>query len=136
VQPGGTVEHAYSPAYPKQRQNISFGREVASVTTSFIASGATVRVFVPTNGVLGTSWLSNSFNDLSWTAGNTPASYAVGITLTPVLAFDVNERVTNAATVTEAGFTSFVINSNVSGHCARDQRRHGHRIEHRAVRLR
>ena len=114
VEPGGTVAHAFSPAYPNQRQNVSFGREVPITTTSLISSGATARVLVPTSGVLGTTWTATAFNDAAWTAANTPASYSVGVTVTPVLALDVNDRSTAAAGVTEAGFTSFVINSNVT----------------------
>ena len=34
VQPGGTVEHAYSPAYPNQRQNVSYGLETQTATTT------------------------------------------------------------------------------------------------------
>jgi hypothetical protein len=114
VQPGGTVAHAYSPAFPNQRQNVSYGLEVQTITTSLVSSGATARVFVPVDGTLGTTWTAAAFNDFTWTAGNTPASYSVGNTATPVLSLDFNERITNAVTVTPAGFSSFVINSNVS----------------------
>jgi hypothetical protein len=114
VQPGGTVEHAYSPAYPNQRQNVSYGMEIPTVATSLISSGATARVLVPTTGTLGTTWTAPGFNDAAWTAANTPASYVVGVTATAVLSMDVNDRSTAAAGVTQAGFSSFVINSNTS----------------------
>lgn len=114
VQPGGVVAHQYSPAFPKQRQNVSYGLETPTVSTSLIASGATARVLVPTSGALGTTWTATAFNDAAWTAGNTPASYVVGVTATPVLAIDVNDRSFAAAGLTESGFSSFVINSNVS----------------------
>lgn len=114
VQPGGAVAHQYAPAFPKQRQNVSFGIEIPIVSTSLISSGATMRVLVPTSGTLGTSWTASAFNDSAWTVGNTPASYVVGLNATTVLAFDVNERVTNTAAVTQAGFSSLVINSNTS----------------------
>ena len=114
VQPGGMIAHAYAPTYPNQRQNISYGIETPTVSTSLISSGATARVLVPTSGTLGTTWTAAAFNDSTWALGNTPASYSVGVTVASLLALDFNERVTNAATVTQAGFTSFVINSNVS----------------------
>lgn len=114
VQPGGTVEHAYAPAYLNQRQNVSYGLETRPSTTSLISSGSVSRVLVPTSGVLGTTWTeAAAFNDSGWTAGSTPASYSVGVTATTVLALDVNDR-TNTVGATEAGFSSFVINSNVS----------------------
>jgi hypothetical protein len=114
VQPGGTVAHAYSPTYPKQRQNVAYGLETPIVATALVSSGATMRVLVPTSGVLGTTWTAPAFNDAAWPVGNTPASYVVGVTVGALLAVDFNERVTNAVPVTQAGFASFVINSNVS----------------------
>lgn len=113
VQPGGSVAHAFAPSYPNLRQNISYGLETSLVTTTLLATGAAARVFVPTSGVLGTSWTSNSFNDAAWTAATTPASFVVGLTVTPKLSIDVTDR-SNTSGFTEAGFTSFIINSNVS----------------------
>ena len=109
VQPGGTVEHAYSPTYPHQRQNVSYGLATQTSTTSLIASGAVSRVLVPTSGALGTTWTATAFNDSGWTAGNTPASFAIGFTATNVLTLDFNDRTNVAAGATESGFTSFVI---------------------------
>lgn len=114
VAPDGTVAHAYSPAYPDQRQNVSYGLEVPTSATSLIASGATVRVLVPTSGALGLTWTAPAFNDAGWAAGFLPASYVVGVTATPLLSLDVNDRSSPAAGLTQAGFSSFVINSNGS----------------------
>jgi hypothetical protein len=114
VHPGGTVAHAYAPTYPNQRANVSYGLAIQTSTASLISSGTTARVLVPANGTLGTTWTATGFNDSSWTAVNTPVGYSVGTTLTPVLLLDVNERITNVATMTPAGFSSFVITSNVS----------------------
>jgi hypothetical protein len=114
VQPDGTVAHAFSPAFPKQRQNVSYGLETPTISTSLVSSGAVSRVLVPTDGTLGAAWTAMAFNDAAWTSGNTPASYVVGVTATPVLSMDVNDRSTAAAGVTQSGFSSFVINSNIS----------------------
>lgn len=115
VQPGGTVAHAYAPNFPKQRQNVSYGLVTQSVTTSLIASGAVARVLVPASGVLGTTWTAPGFNDAGWMATTTPVSYTVGgTTAATVLAVDVNDRSTDPSGVTQAGFSSFLINSNVS----------------------
>jgi hypothetical protein len=114
VEPGGIVAHAFSPEFPNQRQNVSFGLEIPTITTSLISSGAVSRVLVPVNGTLGTNWTATAFDDSGWTAGNTPASYSVGLVATPLLSMDVNDRTNTAAGMTQSGFTSFVINSNVS----------------------
>jgi hypothetical protein len=111
---GATVVDSYSPVYPNQRANVSYGLETQIITTSLISSGAVSRVRVPADGALGTTWTAAAFNDSAWTAGNTPASYSVGVTATPVLSLDVNDRSTAAAGVTAPGFSSFVINSNGS----------------------
>jgi hypothetical protein len=114
VQPGGTVEHEYAPEFPNQRQNVSYGIEIPTLTTSLVSSGAVSRVLVPVNGTLGTNWTQTAFNDSGWTAGNTPASYSVGLVATPLLSMDVNDRTNATVGMTQSGFTSFVINSNVS----------------------
>lgn len=107
------VAHAFAPTFPPQRQNVSYGLEAPLTVTSLVASGATARVLVPTSGALGSSWTNLAFNDAAWTSLPTPLSYVVGLSTT-VLAIDVNERATIPATVTEPGFTSFIINSNLS----------------------
>jgi hypothetical protein len=114
VQPGGIIAHEFAPTFPNQRQNVSYGLEIPTSTTALIASGALARVLVPVNGDLGTSWTAAGFNDAAWLTENTPVRYEVGVTATPVLALDVNDRSSAAAGLTQAGFTSFVINSNVS----------------------
>ncbi len=122
VQPGGvTVAHAYSPIYPKQRYNVSYGVEVDTQITTLISTGAASRVLVPSNGTLGLTWTARTFNDDAWLVTNTPVGYSVGTVANPLLALDVNERAQSAATTTQAGFTSFVINSNVSSSAIQTQ---------------
>src|SRR5512137_1138719 len=58
VQPGGVVEHAYSPAYPPQRRNASYGLQRQFTLLSTAAKG---RYRVPANGTLGTTWTSRTF---------------------------------------------------------------------------
>src|SRR5207247_1674530 len=117
VQPDGTVAHEFSPAYPPQRRNASYGLELQTSVTQLISTGATARVLVPVNGTLGLTWTARAFNDASWPAANTPVGFVAGTVASPVLALDINERGQSAAAIaatTESGFTSFVINSNVS----------------------
>ncbi len=111
---GVTVAHAYAPAFPPQRGNVSFGVFLESFVSPLVVTGATARVLVPSNGTLGLNWTARLFNDSTWLSTNTPVGFAVGTVPTPVLALDVNERGVNAATTTQAGFVSFVINSNIS----------------------
>src|SRR6185503_17079752 len=75
---------------------------------------ATARVLVPSNGALGLTWTTRLFDDSAWMANSTPVGFNAGVAASPLLALDINERGTAAAATTQAGFTSFVINSNVS----------------------
>lgn len=115
VEPDGvTVAHEYAPAFPPQRGNVSYGVSIASFVTPLITTGAVARVWVPSDGALGLNWTARVFDDSAWWNTNTPVGFAVGTVPTQVLALDVNERGANASTTTQPGFTSFVINSNIS----------------------
>ncbi len=68
VRPDGvTVEHAWAPAYPPQREDISFGLTQDVETTTLVPRGATARVLVPADGSLGTSW-TLPIDDSAWAA--------------------------------------------------------------------
>ena len=119
VRPDGvTVEHAYAPAFPPQRANVSYGIGREVVSASLISTGALARWLVPTNGALGLAWTAAGFNDAAWSNASTGLGYesagvtnAGGVTL---LSLDFNKRATDPATNTLAGFTSFLITSNVT----------------------
>lgn len=114
VQPDGTVAREFAPAYPPQRENISYGLELQTTVTELISTGTTARVLVPSNNTLGTSWTTRTFSDALWPATNTPVGFSVGATTNSLLALDFNERGVDPTGNTQSGFVSFVINSNVS----------------------
>ena len=76
---GVQVVQAFDP-YPRQAANISYGTAATTTTTSLVASGASVKVFVPTSGnggsTLGTTWagaaVNEPFDDSTWAAGTWP----------------------------------------------------------------
>src|SRR5437899_2083623 len=45
--------------------------------TKLITQGSRVRILVPSDGSLGTTWHAPSFDDSSWTAGNNGVGYEV-----------------------------------------------------------
>jgi len=116
VQPDGTIAHAYDPAYPPQRRNASVGIQSQATSILLVSTNADVRWLVPTNSSLGTSWTAAAFNDSAWAVGTNGLGYDRDKGATNpgpvILALDFNER--GAASVTQAGFSSFVINSNVN----------------------
>src|SRR5437899_5521613 len=68
-----TVVSSYD--YPEQIANTSYGIAIQSTTSKLLGSGALVKSFIPTNGTLGTTWTSNTFNDSSWRQGTTGVGY-------------------------------------------------------------
>src|SRR6185503_7816366 len=69
VHPDGvTIASEFAP-FLEQFDNVSFGVGQNITTTRFVASNAAVRVFVPTNGTLSTTWIATNFNDAAWLSG-------------------------------------------------------------------
>ncbi|MHC4546047.1 MAG: lamin tail domain-containing protein, partial [Planctomycetota bacterium] len=68
---GNTVVHEYTPEYPVQLTNISYG--LAQYATTLVSAGATATYHVPTIGDagLGTDWTDPNFDDSSWDTGET-----------------------------------------------------------------
>src|SRR6185369_3981148 len=87
---------------------------VQTTNISLIGSNAATRVYVPSNNNLGLTWTSQTYVDSAWYLSNTPVAFAVGTVATPMVAIDVNERGVDPTANTQPGFSSFVINSNIS----------------------
>jgi hypothetical protein len=66
VEPNGvTVASAYTPQFPEQRANISYG--IVQNVANFLDQGSQLTFHVPTSDEgLGTSWTTVGFNDTSW----------------------------------------------------------------------
>ncbi|MDH4158572.1 MAG: lamin tail domain-containing protein, partial [candidate division Zixibacteria bacterium] len=68
---GNTIVHEYTPEYPVQLTNISYG--LAQYATTLVSTGASVTYHVPTisDAGLGTDWTDPSFDDSGWDTGQT-----------------------------------------------------------------
>ncbi|MHC4113083.1 MAG: chitobiase/beta-hexosaminidase C-terminal domain-containing protein, partial [Planctomycetota bacterium] len=75
---GNTVIHEYTPEYPDQLTNISYG--LAQYSAMLVPAGATATYHVPTIGDagLGTDWTDPNFDDSSWDTGETGLGFASG----------------------------------------------------------
>lgn len=74
VKPDGvTVVSEFSPTFPPQTTNISYGTPVQSSTIFDV--GATGKYFIPTNANPASNWNTVAFNDSSWTGGTTGIGY-------------------------------------------------------------
>jgi len=74
VKPDG-VTIASEWRYGPQRANYSYGIGQTVLVNPLVASDAVVRVWVPADGTLGLSWVSNNFNDTSWLVGTNGVAY-------------------------------------------------------------
>ncbi len=74
---GFTPVHEFSPAYPLQRPDISYG--LSAETATFVDRGADIDYLVPSNGALGMTWVDPDFAPgASWTRGTTGIGYDTG----------------------------------------------------------
>ncbi len=66
VEPDGvTIAHEFSPSYPKQFYDLSYGlgRDMANFA---VPGGETLKYLVPSDGSLGNSWVDPGFDDSAW----------------------------------------------------------------------
>ncbi|WP_442484568.1 lamin tail domain-containing protein [Aeoliella sp. SH292] len=115
VRPDGlTVASEFAPEFPPQTEDVSFGLG-SDVTSSvdLVVIGSPVKVFVPANGSLGTSWTSEAFSPTGgWISGTTGVGYSQAVDPEPsivLLQLDFNDRAASGQTA--AGFSSFVVGS-------------------------
>lgn len=82
---GATVEYEFSPSYPQQVTDISYGLNQSTSTSKIYGAGDAVKYRVPPNGNDDVndgqnvnSWISSGFNDASWSSGSNGLGYATG----------------------------------------------------------
>ncbi|HUT09196.1 MAG TPA: lamin tail domain-containing protein, partial [Thermoguttaceae bacterium] len=67
---GSNIAHEFSPAYPEQSTDVSYGYTFSSST--FVSEGAELTYLVPTAGeaALGNAWTAPDFDDSNWNGSN------------------------------------------------------------------
>jgi hypothetical protein len=75
----GTVATAFSPTFPEQFPDISYGLAQNVTTNTLAASGALAKVLIPNSGTLGSTWTQFGFNDSTWTSGITGLGYETAV---------------------------------------------------------
>jgi len=89
VRPDGqTVEFAYSPIFPSQSPDVSYGLGVDGPSTSLVASGAATRILIPSDDI-GTAWRSSGFDDSGWRQGAVGVGYDIGTAYDSLISSDV-----------------------------------------------
>ena len=69
VQPDLDVAHEYTPQFPAQAEDISYGIAHVVQMDELVSPHAAARVFVPADDALGQTWLEPTFDDAAWTTG-------------------------------------------------------------------
>jgi len=78
VRPDGSIASEFTPEYPAQVRNVSFGFAFSADFSTLIATGATVRALVPSSDALGDTWTMPGFDDSAWTGGTAGVGYDTG----------------------------------------------------------
>lgn len=81
IQPDGTsVSTSFSPAYPPQEKDISYGSGMATLaTTDFVENGDEGKLLVPSDGTLGQSWTGGGpLDDTAWQTVKTGVGFDLG----------------------------------------------------------
>jgi hypothetical protein len=78
LMPDGTVASDFGAEYPPQVPDVSYGLGQDLFTTTLVGPQAPAKVFVPSDGNLGTSWTATDFPDSSWTSATTGVGYDQG----------------------------------------------------------
>ncbi len=75
---GMAVVHEYSPEYPRQLTDVSYG--LTQYGATLVPRGASASYYVPTSGDagLGTDWADVDFDDSTWDTGKTGIGFGVG----------------------------------------------------------
>jgi len=72
---GNAIVSEYSPEYPEQLADTSYGRTVDEIITKLVPAGAEVKTLIPSSSSLGSTWRAVSFDDSSWTVGKTGVGF-------------------------------------------------------------
>ncbi len=79
IEPDGvTIATQFAPTFPPQFPDISYGLGMQLIYTNLVTTNSSARVFIPTDGGLGTSWTTADFDDSSWISGTNGVGYDTG----------------------------------------------------------
>ena len=81
VRPDGlTIASEYSPEFPEQTPDVSFGLRPDTTNMVLVAADSTCSVLVPEDGLLGQTWTQVGFDDSAWLSGRQGIGYEVSPT--------------------------------------------------------
>lgn len=115
---GATVQHEFSPAYPAQRRDVSYGIAQAVDWYRYVDGNTSTRILIPSNDAFDADWMLPAFNDGPWPAGTTRVGYETEVGDSPPPGEEVNIAPLGIATQSSTGWggeASRAIDGNTDG---------------------
>ena len=82
VKPDGvTIASEFSPVFPPQANDVSFGLGVLSTNQTLVTTNTPVRVLIPGAQDLGTNWQNINFDDSLWISGTNGVGFGASNSL-------------------------------------------------------
>lgn len=75
IRPAGTVSAEFSPVYPAQFPDVSYGISSTSSDVTWVQQSTPIKAFAPVDTSLIPAWRTIGFNDAAWTSGTFGVGY-------------------------------------------------------------
>ncbi len=95
VKPNGAIASEFTPAFPEQFQDISYGIGQNVQVTKLVSNTSPVRAFIPTNGAAPSNWAATNFDDATWLGGTNGVGYQTFVPGFAVRNFKANIAINN-----------------------------------------
>ena len=79
IRPDGSIATEFSPEFPPQFPDVSYGIGMQVTTTAPVATNAAIHYLIPTNSSVDAVWTETNFDDSSWQMGTNGIGYETGI---------------------------------------------------------
>jgi len=79
TRPDGSLATQFSPEFPPQFPDVSYGVGMQVTTTPLVATNAAIHYLIPANASVDGVWTQTNFNDASWAVGTNGIGYETGI---------------------------------------------------------
>ena len=115
---GTTVGSAFSPSYPPQRTDVSYGIEQETSVAPFVGPETPARVWIPSDGVADGVWFLPEFDDSAWLPATARLGYDAGDPGGPSPGAEVNLALRGTARQSSIGWEgspSRAIDGNTNG---------------------